>query len=282
MNNYRFKIFKNYISWSRVKDDKSIKKNNNPYQVEPLDIRVKRVFNCLKKLLLRIVNQPLWFVTLLMPKEVCFRQLTNETPVKTKKLLNQLKRKFKDDFPLGYLFWDIEYLYKGRVHLHLGCYPGKEIAQEDIKSWFRNTWCRICDDYSLDLVDVQVFNHNSKRYTHGTYLTKPEKKIDKKKLIVNFGINKTFGIIGRRNCIFEKPRVIMFTEDQKGKIINIVINHSRLKIRKIKRANKYPSKELKEKIQIELDQIEQVKCGYGLHYLDNELRQKLNSIIDDM
>lgn len=280
MNNYHFKIFNNYISWSRVKYGKPINKNHSPYQAKPLDVRVKRVFNCIKKLLLKIVNQPLWFVTLSMPKKVYFRELANETPIKTKELLRQLKRKFCDDFPLGYLFWDIEYSYKGGVHLHLGCYPGEEIDREDIESWFRNTWCRICDDYRIDLVDVQVFDHNTKRCTHATYLTKKGKEADKKNLIEKFGINKTFGIIGRQNCVFEKPRVCMFTEDQKREVIDTVIKHSRVKIQKMKKTNKYEKKELENKIQKELDQIEQVKCGYGLHYLDERLRKKLMRIID--
>lgn len=282
MDKYRFHLFKGYACWSRVQSGKPKRQCRKPQvDVNPLEARARRVHNTIKKQLMRLIPQPLWFVTVTMPDEPHFKMLTPATPTETNSLLALLKRAYREDFPDGYLFWDIEFYYTRGVHVHFGCYPGEQIDQEDVKNWFRNIWCRTCDDYASDIVDVAIFNRHKGNNFHANYLTKRSKIYCRMLLLDCFGTNNTFGIVGRENVNMEKPRSLVLSEEQKVYLIDVVIGHSLGKIHKMKRSWEFVGVDTSEMVDNELKQIEQVKCGYGLHYLDDELHGKLNFALDE-
>lgn len=283
MNGYRFNIYNGFVSWGRVRDGRPPSQRREPYlPIDPLEARARRVHNTIKKVLMRLIPQPLWFVTVTMPNEPRFRELTDVTPAETNALLALLKRAYREEFPSGYLFWDIEFSYENGVHFHFGCYPGERIDQDGVKDWFRNKWCRICGNYAQDIVDVKVFNRDKGSNFHANYLTKRKKMYRRMLLIDNFGVLNTFGVIGRENVRLENPRKRTLSEEQKTYVIEVVIEHSYQKIKTMKRSWEFMEPDLIDMIDDELYQIEQVKSGYGLHYLDDELREKLELAFDEV
>ena len=274
-----YTIYEDYITWRRIGEVSDKKTKSKQHQASTLTQRTKRIQNKIKKTLLQIRPQPDWFVTMLFPDKGYFRELKSNTAKQMNNLLSDLKRDYRRSFPNGYMFWVAEFAEGRGLHLHCCCHPGEDMSRKNMKRWFRDSWCNIINRYGDDVVHVSTYNRGKSKSFHPSYLTKKSKLKNKMKLVLVFDQYYKYGLIGEKNCTFEKPERFVASPRAEKLLRDCLFLDLHDKFEKKVRSGMLSNGELRAVAKSYNSQKYKIESDYCLHFFNKEKSDEIKNML---